>query len=266
MITKTDVLLSVKDVNLTLGNKPILRNINFDIRDVHRDDVKQGQVVALLGRSGIGKTQLFNILSGLNKPNTGTVLIDKEQKPVKMGDMGVIFQDYYIYEWRKVKTILEFAVAKNPQIAINDRVHYIAEIADQFNILEHLDKFPNQLSGGQKQRVAIAEQLLNGGNFILMDEPFSGLDIVMIDKVINTLIKISTNDELKTLIIVSHDLSNTLAIADTAFILNTEPNLAQGATIVNTIDLIERNLAYQPEIKDDPRFRELLQEVKSSII
>ena len=263
MITKSETLLTVKDVNLTLGGRKILRDINFEVKNIHRPGVEQGQIVALLGRSGIGKTQLFKILSGLLTPDSGQILINKEQVPVKTGDMGVVFQDYYVYEWRKVKTLLEFAVNKNPLIKQEDKAEAVKEIANQFDIVDHLNKYSNQLSGGQRQRVAIAEQILNGGNFILMDEPFSGLDVIVIDKVINTLLKISTTDELKTLVIVSHDLSNTIAISDTVYILNTEPNLAQGATIVHTIDLIERDLVYQKDIKENPRFRESLKEIKN---
>ena len=69
--TKKDVLLHVKDVNLFYGPKQILRDINFEIKDIIRPGMKQGQVVSLIGRSGIGKTQLFRILAGLGKPSSG---------------------------------------------------------------------------------------------------------------------------------------------------------------------------------------------------
>lgn len=261
MITKTDILLNVQNVNLSLGGKQILRDINFKVNDIHRTGVEQGQVVALIGKSGIGKTQLFNILAGLQQPDSGVVLTNIEQTPVAHGDMGVVFQDYYVYGWRKVKTLLQKAVEKNPKIKPEDKKSYVQWYAEEFNITEHLDKFPGMLSGGQRQRVAIAEQLLNGGNFLLLDEPFSGLDILVIDKVIDTLLKVTTTDELKTVIIVSHDLSNTVAISDTVFILNKEEG-KEGATIVREIDLITRGLAYQPDIKNNVKFRETLAEIK----
>jgi polar amino acid transport system ATP-binding protein/sulfate transport system ATP-binding protein/NitT/TauT family transport system ATP-binding protein len=261
MITKDNLLLSVKDVNLSFGDNKVLRDINFCIKDIHKPGVTQGQVVSLLGKSGIGKTQLFRILAGLMLPDSGTVLAGLDQKPCKVGEMGVVFQDYYIDPWRKVKTLLQKAVTKNPKVAKGDRNDAIKVICEDFNLTEHLDKFPCMLSGGQKQRVAIAEQLLNGGNFLLLDEPFSGLDIIMIDKVIETMIKISLSDELQTLIIVSHDLSNTVSISDTVFVLNKVGD-TPGATIVKEIDLIERGLAYQPGIKDMPLFRQTLAEIK----
>lgn len=109
--TKGELLLKVDNVNLFYGDKQILRDINFHISDVQRPGIQQGQVVSLIGRSGIGKTQLFRILSGLNKPTSGTVTIN-QNKPVQAGDMGVVFQNYYLFEWRTVYTSLELAAKK----------------------------------------------------------------------------------------------------------------------------------------------------------
>jgi ABC-type nitrate/sulfonate/bicarbonate transport system ATPase subunit len=264
MITKTEILLDVKNVNLTLGGNKILSDINFNVRNIHRTGVEQGQVIALLGRSGIGKTQLFNILAGLQTPDSGEILVNTELTPVTHGDMGVVFQDYYIDYWRRVEKLLFKAVSKNTKIKPEEHKDAVMNMAVQFDIIDHLKKWPVMLSGGQKQRVAIAEQLLLGGNFLLLDEPFSGLDVIVIDKVINTLLKITTTDELKTLVIVSHDLSNTIAISDTIFVLNKIPG-KEGATIVKEIDLIDRNLAYHPEIKSTQSFRDTILEIKALI-
>jgi polar amino acid transport system ATP-binding protein/sulfate transport system ATP-binding protein/NitT/TauT family transport system ATP-binding protein len=96
----------------------------------------------------------------------------------------------------------------------------------------------------------------------LLDEPFSGLDVFMIDKVVDTLVKVSLSDELKTLVIVSHNLADSIAISDTVFVMNVEPE-KPGATIVKEIDLIERDLAYHKDIKYTPQFIETLKEVKN---
>src|SRR5580698_5207869 len=78
--TKQEILLQAKGVSLSYGSKCILRDINFVIRDIVRPGLQQGQVVSLVGRSGIGKTQLFRVLSGLQKPSAGSVTI-RERKP-----------------------------------------------------------------------------------------------------------------------------------------------------------------------------------------
>lgn len=257
-----DILLQVSNVSKSYGTKQVLRDINFDIRDIICPGRIQGQIVGLVGQSGGGKTTLLNLLAGLDQPTTGTILAGVPLISVKAGQMGVVYQNYYLYQWEKVNSILEMAISENSLIKKEDRKDVIDNIANDFNLTEHLKKYPSQLSGGQKQRVALAEQILCGNEFILLDEPFSGLDMLMIDKVMNFLIKVSLTDELKTLIIVSHDLSNTCAIADTVFVLAKEEG-KEGSTITKSINMMDRGLAWRVDVKDDPMFRATLKEIKS---
>jgi ABC-type nitrate/sulfonate/bicarbonate transport system ATPase subunit len=259
--TKAEVVLQVTNVGLTY-DRPILRDINFCIRNIVRPGLLQGQVVSLVGRSGIGKTQLFKILSGLQQPTAGLVTIH-DNKPVKAGDMGVIFQNYYLFEWRTVHQSLMLAAKKNKALAGKEK-QTIEQYAEQFQLTGHLNLYPQQLSGGQRQRVSIMQQLLKGSDFILLDEPFSGLDICMLDKAVELLLQVSLSDELKTLIIVSHDIETSVAISDTVFILGTEPG-KEGATIKKEIDLIERDLAWVKEIKQERRFLETIEEIKREL-
>lgn len=261
-----EVLLKVENVSKSY-DVPIIRDINFEINNLTRPGMSQGQIVSLVGKSGCGKSTLFRLLAGLEKPDTGTIVrCDKSaldlpdtMEPIEEGDMGVVFQNSYVYPWRKVKTILRMAAKKNRATDWNAEVA-IEEYANLFNLKEHMDKYSSQLSGGQRQRVAIAEQMLNGGDFILMDEPFSGLDTVTLDKVTETLTKIAQTDERKTLIIISHDLSNCLAISDTAFVMSPQEG---GSTITHKVCLATQGLAWQPGIKENPAFRDLLKQVKS---
>ena len=135
---------------------------------------------------------------------------------------------------------------------------------NKFELTEHKDKFPIELSGGQKQRVCIMMQLLNGSYFILLDEPFSGLDPLMIDKTTELLQEVANSDEKKTLIIISHDLENCCAISDTVHVLSKKGRAENtGSTMVDTIDLLALDLAYHPDIKNMPGFRNVIQEIKS---
>jgi polar amino acid transport system ATP-binding protein/sulfate transport system ATP-binding protein/NitT/TauT family transport system ATP-binding protein len=259
--TKAEVLLQAANVQLTY-DRPILRDINFCIKNIIRPGMSQGQVVSLIGRSGIGKTQLFKILSGLQSPTAGQVTIHQNQ-PVKAGDMGVIFQNYYLFEWRTVYQSLLLAAKKNKALWGQEK-QAIEQYAASFQLMEHLHCYPQQLSGGQRQRVSIMQQLLKGSDFLLLDEPFSGLDVCVLDKVVDLLLNVSLSDELKTLIIVSHDIETSVAISDTVFILGKEGD-QPGATIKKEIDLVARDLAWQKNIRKEKRFLETIEEIKDCL-
>ena len=259
---KQEVVLQAKNVNLAYDGKQILRDICFKIKNIVRPGLQQGQVVSLVGRSGIGKTQLFKLLAGLQQPTSGEILIHGDKK-VKAGDMGIIFQNYYLFEWRTVYVSLMLAARKNPTLAGKEK-EAITQFAENFHLSSHLHKYPQQLSGGQRQRVSIIQQLLKGSDFLLLDEPFSGLDVLMLDKVVELLLKVSLSDDLKTLIIVSHDIATSVAISDTVFILGEQEGQA-GATIVKEIDLIDRGLAWDIDIEERNEFAETIDEIKACL-
>lgn len=259
---KAETILRADHINLHYDDKVILRDINFDIRNIVRPGMLQGQVVSLIGRSGIGKTQLFKILAGLQPASSGNVFIHGDQ-PVKAGDMGVIFQSYYLFEWRTIQQSLLMAAKQNASLK-GKEIEAIKQYAIDFSLAEHLHKYPAQLSGGQRQRVSIIQQLLKGSDFLLLDEPFSGLDVCVLDKVVDLLLQVSVSDELKTLIIVSHDIATAVAISDTVFILGTEAD-QPGATIKKEIDLVERDLAWKKDIKKEKAFLDTVEEIKACL-
>lgn len=259
---KKQTLLQADNVCLSYNNKPVLRDICFSIKDIVRPGITQGQVVSLIGRSGIGKTQLFTLLSGLQKPTSGKILLH-QNKEVKAGDMGVVFQNYYLFGWRTIYQSLLLSAKQNDKLKGNEK-EAIEKWAEDFGLTEVLNHYPQQVSGGQRQRASIIQQLLKDSHFLLLDEPFSGLDVCVLDKVVNMLLQVSLSDELKTLIIVSHDIETSVAISDTVFILGKEKGKA-GATIKKEIDLIERDLAWQKNIKKEPAFIDTIDEIKACL-
>jgi ABC-type nitrate/sulfonate/bicarbonate transport system ATPase subunit len=260
--TKQQTLLQATNVCLEYDHAPVLRDVNFSIRNIVRPGMQQGQVVSLLGRSGIGKTQLFRLLAGLQQPTSGSITLNGDHA-VTAGDMGVVFQDYYLFTWRTVYQSLMLAALANKALAGNEKSS-IKQWASAFEISEVLHKYPQQLSGGQRQRAAIAQQLLKGSDFLLFDEPFSGLDICVLDKVVGMMLRVSISNELKTLIIVSHDIETSVAISDTVFLLGHEKG-KPGSTICKEIDLIERGLAWHPEVRHQARFRETIEEIRAGL-
>jgi ABC-type nitrate/sulfonate/bicarbonate transport system ATPase subunit len=262
---KDQLLLKVDNVSLRYGDKQILRDVNFEIHNIQRPNVQQGQVVSLIGRSGIGKTQLFKILAGLIKPTAGKVTIDVDQHEVKSGEVGIIPQNYILFNHRTVYQNLKIGLDfSGKKMTVKEEEDLINDYAGKFELKEHLKKYPQQLSGGQRQRVSIIQQVLTGNKFILLDEPFSGLDMLMIDRVIDLLIKISTINEFNTLVIVSHDIENAMALSDTAYILANQPG-KDGATVTETIDLIKLGFAWNPEIRQNSAFQEMVAQIKYKI-
>lgn len=258
-IEQKELILSTENVSFTYdGDKKILKNINFQIHDIVRTGMIQGQIIAICGRSGCGKSTLFKILSGFQKPTAGEVKVDLDQHQVSMGEMGVVPQDYPLFNHRTVYGNLSLALTGKTD---KEKLDIINEYAKYFDLLEELEKYPVELSGGQRQRASILQQVLAGNKFILMDEPFSGLDSIMKDKVVDLLIKVDNLNEYNTLIIVSHDIESSCAIADSVYVLAN--NDGEGSTVVKSYDMIKLGLAYRKGIKEDRAFQDVVKEIKS---
>jgi polar amino acid transport system ATP-binding protein/sulfate transport system ATP-binding protein len=138
----------------------------------------------------------------------------------------------------------------------------------RFGLTEQRLHYPAQLSGGQRQRVAIAQQFMCSENLLLMDEPFSGLDLLMQAEVCKFIREISLTDELQTIILVTHDVEAALEVCDTLWLLgrdrDTDGKPIPGARIQKTFDLCERNLAWQDGISTTKEYMELLREIREA--
>ncbi|HEX8245036.1 MAG TPA: ABC transporter ATP-binding protein, partial [Longimicrobium sp.] len=259
------VLLDIQGVTFTRNGVPILRDVNAQIRDVVRPGMKQGQIVGLLGPSGVGKTTLFKILAGLVPPDSGTVKIGEQGVPAQPGLVGVVAQNYILFEHRSVIGNLTIA-ARQAGMSAADAKAAAMKYLERFGLQAHADKFPMQLSGGQRQRIAIAQQLLCSEHYLVMDEPFSGLDVLQQENVHTLLQEVSQVHEENTLIIVTHDVSAAVAVCDTIWLMGRERdpqgNVIPGARIVEVIDLIERDLCWHPDIRQRPDYLQLVNEIK----
>jgi ABC-type nitrate/sulfonate/bicarbonate transport system ATPase subunit len=260
-----DTLLKIDHVSLSYEDKIILRDVTAEIRDIVRTGHTQGQVVGFLGPSGIGKTQLFRIIAGLNQPTSGEVLVNSTLTPVKAGMVGVVAQNYPLFENRTIFGNLMVAakqMEKNHEAAHEKVTTYLQRL----DMVDQAQLYPAQISGGQRQRIAIAQQLLCSEHFLLMDEPFSGLDLVMEAKVCELINEIACLDELNTIIVVTHDVTAAATVADHLWLMGRDRdaagNILPGARIQETYDLIERDLCWHPSITNSPAFLEFVREVK----
>jgi ABC-type nitrate/sulfonate/bicarbonate transport system ATPase subunit len=256
-------VLTIENVSLTLGNNLILNQVNAQVNDIIREDVCQGQIVGFLGPSGIGKTQLFEIIAGLKKPNAGRILIGPEQKEVMPGMVGVVQQNYPLFNHRTVLSNLKIAAyLKHDKKTANEK---IADLLDKLDMAKHANKYPGQLSGGQKQRIAIAQQLLCSENILLLDEPFSGLDVLMIEKVSRLIKTVANTSEHFTIIIVSHDIASTAAVADTLWVMGRDikdKEVVPGSRIKSVYNLAEMGIAWNDDNINTPEFHALVNRIK----
>lgn len=260
-------VLQIQNISLTLGENLILRNVNETIFDIQRPEpICQGQVIAFLGPSGRGKTLLSKILAGLQPPTSGQILVNSPAVPVKAGMVGYVTQNYLL---RRNRTILG-------NLILAGKMHGMTKAGAKEKSLEYLQlfeligfekKYPAQLSGGQRQRVAIAQQLLCSDHYLIMDEPFSGLDPIMKEKVCELIIRVSLLDEFNTIIVVSHDIRAALKVADTAWCLGQDRNeqnkLVPGSYIKYHYNLMERGLCWDPNISKSTEFNNLVLEVEN---
>lgn len=177
---------------------------NYDI------EVKSGEIIALIGPSGCGKSTLLNILSGIDRPDSGSVLFndknifdmsDKEISRVRLNNFGFIFQDYQLLSTLSViDNILIPVLAAKKQYDIED----IIQLCDNLGLKDRIYHYPHQLSGGEKQRVAIARALVNKPSVIFSDEATGNLDHTNSILVMNMLVECCKTYG-SSLIYVTHD-------------------------------------------------------------
>lgn len=237
---------------------PVLDNMSLTIRDIK----DKPQVVSVLGPSGCGKTTLMRLIAGLDKPDVGAVLCSKNDGklyPVKVGDVGVVFQRYPLFDDR---TVLQNLVepARNSGLSKSAAEERAVQYLDEFDLSEQKNSFPLQLSGGQRQRVAISQQLIQERHYIILDEPFSGLDPNNTLNVIKLINRVANQHTKNTFIIVTHDITSALIVSDRVFLIGKTKN--EGGRIVKEYDLIKEDLAYRKDIEDLPRFNELRKEIR----
>jgi len=263
---KTDVLLDVANVSVSYGSTPVLRDLSAQIQNIVRPGMSQGQIVGLLGPSGVGKSTLFKVLAGLLVPDKGEVRVGAERKFATPGLVGVVAQDYPLLEHRTVLANLTLA-GRQAGMGGREARDAAMKYLDSFDLQTHAEKYPIQLSGGQRQRVAIAQQLICSEHYLIMDEPFSGLDVVAIEQVQHMLVDVAARHEENTLILVTHDVTAAVAVCDTIWLMGRDRDSAgaivPGARIQETFDLIEMDLCWHPDILSRPACTDLIQQIKA---
>jgi ABC-type nitrate/sulfonate/bicarbonate transport system ATPase subunit len=250
---QAETILHVQNLSIAYGNKTIISDINFEEKNVVRPDKTQGQTIAFVGRSGRGKSTLFRALTGLENPTTGAVLIpnfskqiENGQQPAKKvqeGDVGFVNQKYTLFRHKTVYQALQFAL-RNSKEADTEKHDKIMHYLSTWGLENCKNQYPNELSGGQRQRTAILEQLLSSGFYMVLDEPFSGLDVGNILNVKNAFQLINQSHEFNTVMFSTHDIELAVELADSLYIIGYPSKEKQVGTLLKHFDLKKLGLAW----------------------
>jgi ABC-type nitrate/sulfonate/bicarbonate transport system ATPase subunit len=268
-----DTILYLDNVELGYGEgsdyKCVLKNINLIEKDVVRSDKITGQVIAVVGRSGRGKSTLFKALTGLVKPKNGEVLITEldsadatDAKNVSEGDVGFVDQKYTLFRHKTVEQIFNYALRKS-KMSKEEKKEIINKYLGEWGLEKHRDQYPCELSGGQRQRTAIIEQILSSGHFMVLDEPFSGLDVGNIRDVKRSFELIQNDHELNTIIFSTHELRLAVELADSIYVVGFPDDSHEFATIVKHFDLKELGLAWQ---EFGPKHLDLVNQIDAAMM
>jgi ABC-type nitrate/sulfonate/bicarbonate transport system ATPase subunit len=258
-------LIAIKDVGVRYGDKIVLDGVNAEIKDIVRPGCVTGQIIGILGPSGVGKSQLARVLTGLQAPTSGAVTVGPKSEPVHAGLVGYVAQNYPLLMHRTVLGNLTTAARRSGHSA-KEAEEEAMVMLKRFGLEDKWDAYPASCSGGQRQRIAIMQQLLCSEHYLVLDEPTTGLDPIAKDKVCDDIRRVASLSEENTLLIISHDIASILTIADHLWLLGrirVEDGKAKGARIVEIYDLIARGLAWQEKPQDLPAYVELQREVRA---
>lgn len=199
-------MLNINDVSLELGPNKILQSVNLS--------VQPGESVCLVGPSGCGKTSLLRLAAGLIDASGGAV-------DNRFSCTAAVFQEPRLLPWRRLLDNIALGL-KARGVGRKDRIGKARELADSVGLADAHNLFPHELSGGMQQRVALARALAIGADLLLLDEPFSALDVGLRNEA-QELVQHLVVDRGIASLMVTHDLTEALRLAHRVVVMSGSP-------------------------------------------
>lgn len=242
-------IVQIENVGQTFDTKNgkfvALRDVNLDIRE--------GEFVTLIGHSGCGKSTLLNLIAGLTKPTSGSMLCDGREIAGPGPERAVVFQNHSLLPWLTCYDNVYLGVervfgGKEGKARLKERTHAAMALVG----LSHAEiKYPHEISGGMKQRVGIARALAIEPKILLMDEPFGALDALTRANLQDELMKIMAATGATT-VMVTHDVDEAVLLSDRVVMLTNGP----AATIGEILDVKLEHPRNRLALANDPHFVE----------
>ncbi|ASW10761.1 MULTISPECIES: ABC transporter ATP-binding protein [unclassified Rhizobium] len=244
-------MVAIENVTMAFGSFVAVQDVNLTVAD--------GEFVAIVGPTGCGKSTILNAIAGLLKPAKGSVSIDGSVVSGVQNNIGYLFQQDALLPW---KTAIE-NVELGPMfqgVGAGERRERALKWLAKVGLKGFEDRYPHQLSGGQRKRVQMAQALITGPKVILMDEPFSALDIHTRHLMQNELLRL-WQEEQRAVVLITHDLEEAIALGDRVVVLASGPR----SRVIDSFPVDLERPRDVAEIKLDPRFTELYRNIWASL-
>ena len=213
-------------------------------------EIKENEIVSIIGHSGCGKSTLLNMISGLDAQTQGNIFLTGKEVKGPGPDRAVVFQNHSLLPWLSVYQNIEMAVKKvMPELSKTELQERVEKFVSMVNLDHAKDKLPNEISGGMKQRVGIARALAIKPKVLLMDEPFGALDSLTRANLQEHLMRIQQNVK-NTVIIITHDVDEAVLLSDRVIMMTNGPKAKIG-------EILEVNLPRprnRVELQHDPEY------------
>ena len=239
------IILQIEDVSKSFEEEQIIKDISIEL--------KEGEIVSLLGVSGGGKTTLFNIIAGLSTPDNGNVFLEGEDITGKPGKISYMLQKDLLLPYRTIldNVALPLIVRGMKKKEAREKA---AGFFEEFGLTGTEKKYPSQISGGMKQRAALLRTYLFSEKVALLDEPFSALDMLTKATVHEWYLDVMEKIKLSTLF-VTHDIDEAILLSDRIYILTGKPGTITKEVVIKEpkprrkdFQLSEAFLEYKREI------------------
>jgi len=203
--------------------------------------VEAGEIVGIVGGSGCGKSTLLRLISGLDTPTGGSIVLNGEAVVTPREEIGFVFQEPRLMPWLTIRRNVEFGIRHLPEAERKSRVE---ETLKRVGLTRFADAWPRELSGGMAQRAALARALVGRPSVLLLDEPFSALDALTRYDLQDHLLDLWSYDQ-PTMILVTHDIEEALILSDRVIVMEPQP----GRILTEVSPDLPR-----PRLRGDPGF------------